>query len=52
MVRKGTPGNATVTVCHSRTQNLADITRQADILIAAIGKAHFVTKEMVKQELQ
>lgn len=48
MVRKGTPGNATVTVCHSRTQNLADITRQADILIAAIGKAHFVTKEMVK----
>ena len=48
MVRKGTPGNATVTVCHSRTQNLAEITRQADILIAAIGKAHFVTKEMVK----
>ena len=48
MLRKGTPGNATVTVCHSRTQNLADITRQADILIAAIGKAHFVTKDMVK----
>ena len=48
MIRKGIPGNATVTVCHSRTENLSEITRQADILIAAIGKAHFVTKEMVK----
>jgi methylenetetrahydrofolate dehydrogenase (NADP+)/methenyltetrahydrofolate cyclohydrolase len=47
-MRKAIPGNATVTVCHSRTQNLADITRQADILIAAIGRPHFVTDSMVK----
>ncbi|MCH5377121.1 MAG: bifunctional methylenetetrahydrofolate dehydrogenase/methenyltetrahydrofolate cyclohydrolase FolD [Planctomycetes bacterium] len=40
--------NATVTVCHSRTANLAEITRQADILIVAIGKARFVTADMVK----
>ena len=40
--------NATVTICHSRTQNLAEITRQADILVAAIGKLEFVTKDMVK----
>jgi 5,10-methylene-tetrahydrofolate dehydrogenase/methenyl tetrahydrofolate cyclohydrolase len=40
--------DATVTVCHSRTRNLAEVTRQADILILAIGKARFVTAEMVK----
>lgn len=40
--------NATVTVCHSRTKNLAEITRQADILAVAIGKAEFVTGDMVK----
>lgn len=40
--------NATVTVCHSRTQNLSDITKQADILVAAVGKANFVTADMVK----
>ena len=40
--------NATVTVCHSRTQNLAQITRQADILVAAVGRANFVTADMVK----
>ncbi len=40
--------NATVTVCHSRTENLAAITRQADILVAAIGKPNFVKKDMVK----
>ncbi|WP_303841846.1 bifunctional methylenetetrahydrofolate dehydrogenase/methenyltetrahydrofolate cyclohydrolase FolD [Selenomonas ruminantium] len=40
--------NATVTVCHSRTENLAEITRQADILVAAIGKPNFVKKDMVK----
>ncbi|MCE5284854.1 MAG: bifunctional methylenetetrahydrofolate dehydrogenase/methenyltetrahydrofolate cyclohydrolase FolD [Pelosinus sp.] len=40
--------NATVTVCHSRTKDLADITREADILVAAIGKPRFVTSEMVK----
>lgn len=47
-MRKALPGNATVTVCHSRTQNLAQITRQADILIAAIGRPHFVTESMVQ----
>ena len=41
--------NATVTVCHSRTKNLKNITKQADILISAIGKPKFVTKEMVKE---
>ncbi|NKB82058.1 MAG: bifunctional methylenetetrahydrofolate dehydrogenase/methenyltetrahydrofolate cyclohydrolase FolD [Nitrospirales bacterium] len=40
--------NATVTVCHSKTQDLPSVTREADILIAAIGKAQFVTRDMVK----
>lgn len=40
--------NATVTVCHSRTNNLPEITKQADILVAAIGKPCFVTEDMVK----
>jgi methylenetetrahydrofolate dehydrogenase (NADP+) / methenyltetrahydrofolate cyclohydrolase len=40
--------NATVTICHSRTKNLAAMTRQADILVAAAGRAHMVTGEMVK----
>lgn len=40
--------NATVTVCHSKTKDLLSITRQADILVAAIGKQEFVTEEMVK----
>lgn len=40
--------DATVTVCHSRTRDLAGITRQADILVAAIGRAHFVTADMVR----
>lgn len=40
--------NATVTICHSRTKNLAEITRQADILVAAVGKPGFVTADMVK----
>ena len=40
--------NATVTICHSRTKNLKEITKQAEILIAAIGKAKFVTEDMVK----
>lgn len=39
--------NATVTICHSRTVNLAEITRQADILVAAVGRANMVTAEMV-----
>ena len=40
--------DATVTVCHSRTQNLAEICREADILVAAVGRAGFVTADMVK----
>jgi methylenetetrahydrofolate dehydrogenase (NADP+)/methenyltetrahydrofolate cyclohydrolase len=46
--RNSNPGNCTVTMCHSRTQNLTEITRSADILIAAIGKTHFVTPDMIK----
>ncbi|MFO8236614.1 MAG: bifunctional methylenetetrahydrofolate dehydrogenase/methenyltetrahydrofolate cyclohydrolase FolD [Bacteroidales bacterium] len=49
MIQKAVPGNATVTVCHSRTQNLKEITSQADILIVAIGKKGFVTPDMVKE---
>ncbi|MDD4819783.1 MAG: bifunctional 5,10-methylenetetrahydrofolate dehydrogenase/5,10-methenyltetrahydrofolate cyclohydrolase [Flavobacteriales bacterium] len=41
-------GNCTVTVCHSKTKNLAEITRQADILVAALGIPHFITADMVK----
>ncbi|MBS0205840.1 MAG: bifunctional methylenetetrahydrofolate dehydrogenase/methenyltetrahydrofolate cyclohydrolase FolD [Planctomycetes bacterium] len=48
LVQKGQTANATVTICHSRTRNLSDITRTADILIAAIGQAGFVTADMVK----
>ncbi len=48
LVQKGEFANATVTICHSRTRNLAEITRSADILIAAIGKPEFVTADMVK----
>ncbi|MBK9491559.1 MAG: bifunctional methylenetetrahydrofolate dehydrogenase/methenyltetrahydrofolate cyclohydrolase FolD [Haliscomenobacter sp.] len=47
--RKGYPGDATVTVCHSRTEDLAAHTRQADILIAAIGVPEFVKGDMVKK---
>lgn len=49
MMRNAKPGNATVTVCHSRTKNLEYYTNQADILIAAIGKPEFVTENMVKE---
>jgi methylenetetrahydrofolate dehydrogenase (NADP+) / methenyltetrahydrofolate cyclohydrolase len=48
MSRNTTYGNATVTLCHSRTANLNDILLQADVLIAAIGIPHFVKKKMVK----
>ena len=41
--------NATVTVCHSKTKNIEEITKQADILIAALGKPKFVTEKMVKE---
>ncbi|MFX8215066.1 bifunctional 5,10-methylene-tetrahydrofolate dehydrogenase/5,10-methylene-tetrahydrofolate cyclohydrolase, partial [Acinetobacter baumannii] len=40
--------NATVTVCHSRTRDLASFTRQADILVAAVGTPEFITGEMIK----
>lgn len=49
MSRNSKPGNATVTLCHSRTQDLPSITRQADILIVAIGREGFVTEDMVKE---
>ena len=48
MMQKAAPGNCTVTVCHSATKNLGEFTRQADILVAALGKPHFVTADMVK----
>lgn len=48
MSRNTDPGNCTVTIAHSRTKDLASITRQADILIVAIGKPEFVTADMVK----
>ncbi|MCC5789276.1 MAG: bifunctional methylenetetrahydrofolate dehydrogenase/methenyltetrahydrofolate cyclohydrolase FolD [Opitutales bacterium] len=46
---KGEFGDATVTVCHSRTPDLAGTVRQADIIVAAIGRAHFITADMVKE---
>tara|TARA_B100000959_G_scaffold96857_1_gene102632 strand:+ start:17885 stop:18760 length:876 start_codon:yes stop_codon:yes gene_type:complete len=49
MSRKGNPGNATVTIAHSRTRNLKEVCSNADILIVAIGKTEFVTADMVKQ---
>ena len=47
--RKTSPGNATVTLCHSRTRNLAEHCRRADILVAAIGQAELVKADMVKE---
>ncbi len=48
LVQRGAIADATVTICHSRTRDLAAIVRQADIVIAAIGKARFVTADMIK----
>lgn len=48
--RNAFPGNCTVTVCHSHTKNLQEICLQADIIIAALGKAEFLKAEMVKQD--
>jgi len=48
LMQRGAGGDATVTVCHSKTRNLAEITRQADILIVAIGQPQFIKAEMVK----
>ncbi|MFQ3332841.1 MAG: methylenetetrahydrofolate dehydrogenase (NADP+)/methenyltetrahydrofolate cyclohydrolase [Thalassomonas sp.] len=49
MARNANPGNCTVTLTHSRTKNLKEITKTADILIVALGKAEFVTADMVKE---
>jgi methylenetetrahydrofolate dehydrogenase (NADP+)/methenyltetrahydrofolate cyclohydrolase len=49
LMQKGPTGNATVTVCHTRTKDLARHTRQADILVAAIGRPHTITVDMVKE---
>jgi methylenetetrahydrofolate dehydrogenase (NADP+)/methenyltetrahydrofolate cyclohydrolase len=49
MSRKSNPGNATVTLCHSKTEDLKKMCRSADILIAAIGQKEFVTEDMVKE---
>jgi methylenetetrahydrofolate dehydrogenase (NADP+)/methenyltetrahydrofolate cyclohydrolase len=48
LLQNGPGGNATVTVCHSRTRDIGSVTRQADILIVAIGKPEFVTADMIK----
>ena len=48
MMQKHQPGDATVTVCHSATENIKEICREADIIIAALGKPGFVTADMVK----
>jgi methylenetetrahydrofolate dehydrogenase (NADP+) / methenyltetrahydrofolate cyclohydrolase len=48
LMAKGRGGDATVTVAHSRTKNLAEVTRRADIIIAAIGRPHFLKADMVR----
>jgi methylenetetrahydrofolate dehydrogenase (NADP+)/methenyltetrahydrofolate cyclohydrolase len=48
LLQKTAGGNATVTVCHSRSRNLADVTRQADIVVVAIGQAQFLKADMVR----
>ena len=49
MQRNAYPGNCTVTICHSRTPNLAEVCRTADILVAALGRPEFITAEYVKE---
>jgi len=49
MGRKGFPGNSTVTLTHSRTKNIEEITKQADIIITALGKPEFLKADMVKE---
>ncbi len=49
LLQKKENGNATVTICHTRTKNLADITRQSDIIIAAAGRPNTITADMVKE---
>lgn len=49
MMQKSLPGDATVTVCHSHTENIAEECRRADIIIAALGQPHFLKADMVKE---
>jgi methylenetetrahydrofolate dehydrogenase (NADP+)/methenyltetrahydrofolate cyclohydrolase len=49
LARNAEPGNCTVTLCHSRTRNLAEVTRTADIIIVALGQPHFLKAEMVTE---
>jgi methylenetetrahydrofolate dehydrogenase (NADP+)/methenyltetrahydrofolate cyclohydrolase len=49
MMQKQIPGDATVTVCHSHTENIAEECRRADIIIAALGQPHFLKEDMVKE---
>jgi methylenetetrahydrofolate dehydrogenase (NADP+)/methenyltetrahydrofolate cyclohydrolase len=49
MMQKGFPGDATVTVCHSRTKNLKELCLSADIIIAALGSPNFLKADMVKE---
>jgi methylenetetrahydrofolate dehydrogenase (NADP+)/methenyltetrahydrofolate cyclohydrolase len=49
LARNSNPGNCTVTLCHSKTRNLKELCQQADIIIAALGKAEFLTADMVKE---
>ena len=49
MARNGYPGNCTVTLCHSKTKNLPDVVRSADIVIAALGSPKFVKAEMIRE---
>ena len=49
MSRNTNPGNATVTMCHSKTKNLKELCLQADIIVAAIGRPRYVTADMVKE---
>ncbi|MCC6252933.1 MAG: bifunctional 5,10-methylene-tetrahydrofolate dehydrogenase/5,10-methylene-tetrahydrofolate cyclohydrolase [Bacteroidia bacterium] len=49
MAKNSYPGNCTVTLCHSKTKNIEEFTKQADIIILAIGKPYFLKKEMIKE---
>ena len=49
--RKAKPGNATVTLCHSRTKNLEEYTRKADVIVIALGIPNFLKADMVKEEV-
>jgi methylenetetrahydrofolate dehydrogenase (NADP+)/methenyltetrahydrofolate cyclohydrolase len=49
LMQRAEGANSTVTVCHTRTKNMAEITRQADILIAAMGRPNVITADMVKR---